>query len=342
MQVTQLKLTHFRNLASLHLKVGTEPLIALIGPNGSGKTSVLESLSLLSPTRGLLGSDAKAQIQTGKKQAGIWAEANDHELGQTIAKGERILQVDGHKKPLEALAQISSVVWLTPVTDFLFTGPPATRRRWLDDITTALIPSHAEATARFRQHRQARLKLLMQGRSDDWLDAEERLTAEWGLTVLKNRLAYLAALAPHLTGLSLQLSGSALEIMDDPNPVAALKGKLERSRDVDARLERTHAGPNTLDVTGTLHLTTAIPLSQASSGQHKRGLLGWLGAHVQLLKQTRHKPPLVLIDEFSAHLDATARQELLALLASTGCQTWLTDIETPALTPSPHIVALGK
>lgn len=376
MHIRRLKLTNFRNLPALNLSVPEEAkVVALIGPNGSGKTSVLEALSLLTPTRGLLGADGKSQIHHGKKEWGIWAEVThqlpvtshqsllSNEIGQSFSKSERHLKIDGHKQPLEKLAHLGSVVWLTPETDFLFSGPPASRRRWLDDITTALIPAHATATARYRQHRQARLKLLTAGKGGDWLDAEEQFAAQWGITVLQNRLTYLNALQPCLQNLAtwlpgypatgnssipplkLHLTGTALEVMEDPNPVAALKGKFERSREIDTRLERTHAGPNTLDVTGTLTLsaTPPIPLSQASSGQHKRGLLYWLAGHVALLKNHQQKPPLVLIDEFSAHLDSVGRQTLLQTLSQSGCQTWLSDVETPANLAHPlHQISLPQ
>lgn len=339
MRIAQLKLSHFRNIESLNLAIPAEAnLIALIGPNGSGKTSVLEALSLLTPTRGMLTSDGKSQIQHGPngsaREWGLWAQlASGAELGEVYRKSERILHIDGHREPLEATARHGSIVWLTPNTDFLFSGPPAGRRRWLDDLTTALLPAHAGACQRFTQHRQARLKLLMEGRGGDWLDAEERLAAEWGIQVLKHRIDYLARLEPFLHGVSLALHGNALEVMESDNPVAALKGKFERSREVDARMGRTHAGPNTLELTGTLTLEngTTVKLSEASSGQHKRGLIHWLVGHVQLLAQAQNRPPLVLVDEFSAHLDAKRRTDLLATLTTAGCQVWLTDTDTPAI-----------
>lgn len=346
MRLAQLKLSHFRNLGVLNLTIPPQAqLIALIGPNGSGKTSVLEAISLLTPTRGLLGSDGKSQIQQGSKEWGIWAQLDTGaEIGQVYRKAERVLHIDGHKSTQDKLTDHGSVVWLTPATDFLFSGPPANRRRWLDDLTVSLIPAHAQATARYQQHRQSRLKLLTAGQGGDWLDAEERLAAEWGIAVLKNRFAYLTALAPHMPGLTLSLAGNALEILNEPDPISALKGKFERSREIDARMQRTHAGPNTLDLTGHLTLEDArvVPLSQASSGQHKRGLILWLVGHVLLLKTAYNRAPLVLIDEFSAHLDAPRRQLLLHTLQTAGCQIWLTDIEVPATTEPLHLITLPQ
>ena len=187
--------------------------------------------------------------------------------------------------------------------------------------------------ARYRHHRQGRLKILAQGHLEgDWLDAEERLAAEWGVKLLQGRLEYLKGLHGYLDGLTLALQGTALEIMEATDPVAALQGKFERSRAIDARMNRTHAGPNTLDVTGTLQLAMPIPLASASSGQHKRALLAWLQAHTRLLSAGRNHPPLVLIDEFAAHLDAPRRSELLTHVLGLGCQVWLADVELPSLT----------
>lgn len=347
MRIATLKLSNFRNLEALTLKIPSDAKgIALVGANGSGKTSVLEAVSLLTPTRGLLGAENKQQIMQGSKAWGLFAVLESGaEIGQTYRGAERIVEVDGNRQSLENMGKNGSQVWLAPASDFLFGGPPATRRRWLDDAVTAWNTTHSSAVNRFRQHRQARLKLLMRGQTGDWLDAEETLAAEWGAKVLENRLNYLKALTPYLHGLSLNLSGNALEIMENTNPAAALKGKFERSRDIDTRLERTHAGPNTLELQGFLTLESGhnIALAQASSGQHKRGLVQWLAAQVGLLGATGEGQPLVIIDEFSAHLDAVRRAQLLETLTALGCQVWLSDVEKPAeVSHKMHIVELPQ
>ncbi len=335
MRIQTLKLLPFRCHAALvlHVPAGC-PVVGVVGPNGSGKTSVLEALALLAPGRGLTGQDLKAHTPNGQKGWGVFAELTGGDtLAQTTQSGQRTVLHNGSAVSQEELGTLGSVVHLTPHTDFLFSGPPEVRRRWLDDATTALTPAHAYTVQRFRQHRMARLKILAQGvMAGDWLDAEERLAAEWGLRLLQGRLAYLHALAGTMAELTLHLCGSALEVLHDADPLAALQGKFQRSRAIDAKLNRTHAGPNTLDIQGTLNLNgQSLALTQASSGQHKRALLQWLYGHTQLVRTTRGTAPLVLIDEFAAHLDAPRRAALLAHLRDLGSQVWLADVELPEL-----------
>ena len=191
MRIAQLTLTTFRNHAQLALGLPNPPeqgqshgqIVALVGVNGSGKTAVLEAISLFAPGRGLRGADHAdvPQLNQAGPRRGTWAAhltlADARGLTTTLAQGvqpaatgrktEKVLLINGQPAPATQLPQHLPLTWLTPTTDFLFTGPPATRRTWLDDATAAWQPAHAVAVQRFRQHRQRRLKLLAQPRLAD-------------------------------------------------------------------------------------------------------------------------------------------------------------------------------
>lgn len=330
MRLSRLVLTDFRNLPRLEVEVGDAPVVALVGANGVGKTSVLEAVSLLGGGRGLLGADPKEQVRMGAEKSGfgVYAEGEGRTFGLGYRAGRREVRVDGAEARAEDLGV--RVVALAPELDRVFFDSPGERRVLLDDWAAQDDAGHDAAVERYAHHLKARMKILLAGGAMDWLEAEERQAAEWGVRVLQGRARYLERLAAHAEGVALALAGGALEILEAPDRTMALKGKFERSRDIDARLERTNAGPNTLDVVATLAMDgRPVAARRASSGQHKRVLLRWLAAHVRLLMARGGEAPLVVVDELGAHLDAAGRAEVMDALTALGAQVWVSDVAAP-------------
>lgn len=336
MRLSRLVLSNFRNLAAFEVKdIPPVGVVALVGENGVGKTSILEAISLLGGGRGLLGAEAKEQLKHGVKPAEGWAVFAETEEGSRAVgfrDGKRVAKIDGSEVGPDALGD-ETVVSLVPALDQMFFEAPGERRNVLDAWVAQIVPGHADTVSRYIHHTRARLRLLVGGGASDWLEAEEQQAAAWGIRLLQGRLAYLNRLSGHMEDLKLALAGGALAVWDaDPDtggPVAALKGKFERSREVDARMERTSAGPNTLDVKAELRRAdTWVPANLASSGQHKRVLLLWLCGHVVLLK-AHGVHPLVLVDDFGAHLDEAGRGDMMKALAGLGVQVWLSDVASP-------------
>ena len=186
--VERLQLTNFRNYAHVTLDVDPRPVV-VAGANGSGKTNLLEALSLLAPGQGLRRTPYAELARTGTSGWAVAARVNvpagtiDVGTGLENAAGGRAgrtVRINGATgTAASALADVGEVLWLTPSMDGLFSGPASERRRFLDRLIASFDPGYRTFVARFERAMQQRNRLLM----DDVRDAVrfegfERLMAD--------------------------------------------------------------------------------------------------------------------------------------------------------------------
>src|SRR5690348_2864170 len=143
MRLMRLSLTDFRNYAALTWRPAAR-ISVLFGPNGNGKTNLLEAVSLLAPGRGLRSARMADLPRHG---AGAWAVAGRFETTEGTADigtgsppdgapaGRRVFRLDGATPRSQAdIAARVALVWLTPQMDRLFGEAASGRRRFLDRL----------------------------------------------------------------------------------------------------------------------------------------------------------------------------------------------------------------
>jgi DNA replication and repair protein RecF len=111
-----------------------------------------------------------------------------------------------------------------------------------------------------------------------------------------------------------------------------LKAGLRDSRPVDALSGGAALGPHRSDL-GVVHAEKGIAAEQASTGEQKALLIAIVLAQASLQREIRGEPPLLLLDEVAAHLDAPRRAALFALLAGLESQAWLTGTDAALFAP---------
>lgn len=336
--LSRLILTDFRNHAELVL-APAPGFVVLTGENGAGKTNVLEAVSLLSPGRGLRRASLSAmQRQDGPGGFGIAATLALPEGDVEIATGtlaaapeRRQLRIQGAAATANTLAEWLTVLWLTPAMDRLFVEPAGERRRFLDRLTLALVPAHAQHAARYDAAMRARTRLLTADEPADpqWLSALEAQMAQHGAAVDAARRETVAALGERLAE---QPDGpfarAALLLEGWSGTADALLADLRGGRARDAAAGRALAGPHRADLAVT-HLGKGQAAALASTGEQKALLLGIVLAHAELVASRTGHAPILLLDEVAAHLDPLRRAALFERLAGHG-QVWMTGTE-PAL-----------
>lgn len=328
--VRSLLLSHFRSHRRAELEFDGRP-VGIFGPNGSGKTNLLEAVSLLSPGRGLrraaVADFARRPEALGwKVRADVATAGPGHEI-ETFADGDgsRQVRIDGKAAPQAALGRVLPMVWLVPSMDRLWIEAAEGRRRFLDRATLSFEPGHAEAVLAYEKAMRERNRLLKdQVREPVWYDALELQMAERGAEVTANRLAALAKL-----GAEQRRAATAFPVADlalegfGPQSAEELRHALAVGRQQDLYAGRTLTGPHRADMSA-LYADKGVAARDCSTGEQKALLLSLILANARALAARSGTPPIVLLDEVSAHLDADRRASLYDEICALGAQAWMT------------------
>lgn len=330
MRIERLSLTDFRNHADLVLAAAPGFNI-LYGENGSGKTNVLEALSLLAPGRGLRRARLSAMARhngSGGFAVAVRGEAVEIGTGTTPSAPERrLVKINGAAAAANSLADYLSLLWLTPAMDRLFIETAGGRRRFLDRLVLALHPAHALHATRYEAAMRARNRLLARDAMPDraWLAGLEAQMAEHATAIEEARRTTVSALDATMAAAPEGVFARAGITLQEVS-VSDLAGALAQGRSRDAAAGRALTGPHRADLK-VVNLSKRQAAEHSSTGEQKALLLGIILAHAELVSAHTGHPPILLLDEVAAHLDPQRRTALYERLAAYGGQVWLTGTE---------------
>ncbi|MEX2167589.1 MAG: DNA replication/repair protein RecF [Methyloceanibacter sp.] len=355
--VGELKLTDFRNYARAALPLDARPVV-LVGDNGSGKTNLLEAVSLLGSGQGLRGRPYGELCR--KEGAGGFAIAarvtsrhGEVEIGTGFALGigpeaGRTVRIGGKEQSAGALADHVKLVWLIPAMDGLFTGPASERRRFLDRLVVTIDPKMRGPLNRYERAMRQRNRLfqlreyagaLFAGLEEQMAEAgvaiaASRRDAIERLTLLIERTREARGPSPFPFAL-LALEGTLESALAD-RPATEVEDEfrlvLEQGRERDRAASRALAGPHLSDLI-VIHGPQNAPAPHCSSGEQKALLLGLILAKAELIRELEGVSPLVLLDEVAAHLDASRREALFAEILRLNAQAWMTGTDRDLFQP---------
>lgn len=331
--LSTLTLSHFRSHKSATLDLDARP-VAIYGPNGAGKTNIIEAVSLFSPGRGLRRSSAQDMARRpealGWKLTGILHSLHQvHEVDLWSEEGAaRQTRIDAKAATQTALGRIARVLWLVPAMDRLWIEGAEGRRRFLDRMTLSFFPGHAEASLTYEKAMRERNRLLKdQVRDGHWYVAVELQMAQSGLEIHQNRLAALAQIAAAQAQATTAFPAAELDLTmtegEMPASVSDLRDALSESRFRDLAAGRTLVGPHRADLHG-VYSAKGVPARDCSTGEQKALLVSLILANARALTDDFGAPPLLLLDEVAAHLDATRRAALYDEICALGAQAWMT------------------
>lgn len=313
----------------------------LTGPNGSGKTSLLEGIHILGMGRSFRGGPAAHPVRRGEDRLsvrGAWRteEGGEVLLGVERGREHRHIRVNGRAcDSAGMLAQVLPLQAVLPDTRYLFLHSARFRRGILDWGLFHVEHSFYEAWTRYQRALRQRNAALRAGRPSSILEPFEQTLAEAGEHIERLRTRYLepwGILAAQYC--EILMPGMELRVQRRCGwpEVESLADTLRRERARDRQEGYTRAGIHRADLQVNLE---GGPLREcASQGQQMLAVVALRLAQVELLMQTSGRRCLVMLDDVINQLDRRRREALLTRIAQLGVQTFATVTEINGLDAS--------
>ncbi|MEU9009233.1 DNA replication/repair protein RecF [Streptomyces sp. NPDC048479] len=349
MHVTHLSLADFRSYA--RVEVPLDPgVTAFVGPNGQGKTNLVEAVGYLATLASHRVSSDAPLVRMGADRAVIRAAVTQGERSQLIelelnpGKANRArINRSSQVRPRDVLGIVRTVLF-APEDLALVKGDPGERRRFLDELITARSPRMAGVRSDYERVLKQRNTLLKSaamarrhgGRGMDLstLDVWDQHLARAGAELLAQRIDLIAAMQPLAdkayealapgggpVALEYRSSSSAgggvasdggAGVHGRDELYAQLIGALAEVRKQEIERGVTLVGPHRDEL--VLKLGQLPAKGYASHGESWSYALALRLASYELLRAEGNEPVLVLDDVF-AELDARRRERLAELVA---------------------------
>lgn len=302
-----------------------EGLHLLWGPNGEGKTSVMEAIHVLATSRSCRSAKDAELARFGADQAavaGVGAgAAGREELKVVLGPGVRRLERNGKRVGLLGYAGALEAVFFGSGSLEIARGGPGARRRFLDRAIAAGRPSYLRTLGRYGRALRAWREAALRGAKAQELESWEEMMAGYGAEIQRERAAYVEPLAAQI-GVRYQALFAATEsiaVRYRPSPAHA--GLAPAARLQSAVAASRHAallapGPQRDDMD---LLIGGHPLRAAGSAGQQRGvvltLILWVAERTAEL---RGSAPILLIDDLEAELDPARAERLVEALGRMG------------------------
>ncbi|NLI92872.1 MAG: DNA replication/repair protein RecF [Peptococcaceae bacterium] len=339
MLIKDFYLRHFRNYQEQ--KIEFQPGINLLaGPNGQGKTNVLEGIYYLLTGKSYRVKSENELILWGEKnfylQASFDVMNRMIKLESYYETGKKVMKINQFaSKRLSDYVGTVNAVFFSPEDLNIVKSSPQERRRFLDLLIAQVKPGHISILNSYLKAIRQKNNLLKRDKSTNSLRSQiqawnEELV-EFGTKILTNRWQFTEILNQYCRpifnnifsdqdnmelfyfGLGKKSLSEALEIFPD---------LLEKKMDQEIEKKSVLIGPHRDDL--IINLNGRPAKIFGSQGQQRSLVLCLKLAEMEIIRREKEEYPILLLDDVLSELDEFRRQYLLDYIHITGKQTIIT------------------
>lgn len=337
LSLKSLSLVQFRNYIQQKIDFNSR-IIGIVGPNGTGKTNILDALYYLSFTKSYFSRPDAQNVHhayQGMRIEGIY-DIDDNQISITCIlretlKKEFYFDHTPYAKLSQHIGKVPCVM-IAPDDVQIITGTSEERRRLMDGLLSQLYPEYLQNLIHYNKiivQRNSYLKLVSEQGSCDSIIIEafnEQLVYH-GTAIYKFRDQLLNKLLPEILTLYTYLAGKLDDIhihYQSTLSKGAYQQQLADSFQKDRMLHRTSVGIHKDDLIITIQGQSFK--QEASQGQRKSLLFAIRLAEWIFIKKEKKLPPILLMDDIFEKLDEKRMVQLLDWVNQhTDGQVFITD-----------------
>jgi len=314
MQLTRLKAANFRNFSTIEF-VPDARMNILYGPNGSGKTNLLESIFLICLGRSQRGYSDGVLIKNGEETYRVEGQFTDGDSAHEVAvaysnRSRKQITIDGVKSRLSELYEHFNAVAIGPEDSDILSGPPSSRRLFLDLYISQLSKKYLEELTRYNRIVSQKNAALKDGLE---FDSFNELMIDSGAKIMNARGNFLKDLEENCVQYYDRFSGgSKLGIKylpsafddqewDEKVVESQFKKKLDEIKEKEQILKTSMTGPHRDEIEFQIDQLPAR--THGSQGEWRSTAVALKLAVMKLIREKRRKSPVLLLDEVFAELD---------------------------------------
>lgn len=308
-------MTEFRNFKSKNIGFSSETTV-IVGPNGSGKTNILESIFMLATGKSF---KAKVEEEMIRYEADI-ARVKTSTLEIVLTRGfidigtsqpERVarkrLLVNGVPKRLVDFAGNLKVVLFGPWDMDLVTASPSLRRNFLDIVLSQVDREYRRASLSYEKGLRQRNKLLFRIR-EEGLSRSQLMF--WDKLLIKNG-DYLSIKRQgfiDFVNTRQELDGQDFQLEYDRSAIS--EARLEQYSEEEVAAATTLVGPHRDDFIFKIgEQNKNRDLSRfGSRGEQRMGVLWLKLAELAFVEEKTQNRPVLLLDDIFSELDHDHRK----------------------------------
>lgn len=343
MIIERIESTHFRNSSKNSLQL-SENLNIFFGKNGSGKSSVIESIYLLGFGRSFRTNKLGSCIQHEKSSFSLFATAKptvkpdslEHlKVGLSRSRNrEFICQINGERgKKLSELVSLFPIQLFTPQSTDLIIGSPKDRRRFLDWGVFHVEHNYRQCIRSFKLVLRQRNALL----KNKHLDTQQVAIWDEKFCELSDSLSlmrkqYIDTFKPIFNEIQVKfLSEFRVELeynkgwKDNESLLKSIQSRFGQDRQIGL----TSVGPHKADIKFKIAGRDASEV--LSRGQLRMVVAALLLAQTKAFNAITGSSSIFLLDDLGAELDESRRELFLDELVKTNAQVLVTAIDQEQL-----------